>query len=143
MRSGLPLRVAFSVLRLSRRDPAEAVFLALLAREAPPVATNASPVTLADVTPIARLTGEAVAIAVPAAVPIGADGRIISSPRPDAFPAIGRQSKGLWLALTGGATLVALAWFSPIGILGIASIVIASVYLLDIRPKVAEILSGQ
>lgn len=62
--------------------------------------------------------------------------------RPDAFPAIGRQSKGLWLALTGGATLVSLAWFSPIGILGIASIVIASVYLLDIRPKIAEILSG-
>ena len=27
--------------------------------------------------------------------------------------------------------------------LGIASIVIASVYLLDIRPKIAEILSGQ
>jgi hypothetical protein len=63
--------------------------------------------------------------------------------RPDAFPAIGRQSKGLWLALTGGATLVSLATFSPIGILGIASIVIAGVYLLDIRPKVAEILSGQ
>jgi hypothetical protein len=63
--------------------------------------------------------------------------------RPDAFPAIGRQSKGLWLALTGGATLVSLAWFSPIGILGIASIVIASVYLLDIRPKIAEILSGR
>jgi Protein of unknown function (DUF2516) len=63
--------------------------------------------------------------------------------RPDAFPAIGRQSKGLWLALTGGATLVSLAWFNPIGILGIASIVIASVYLLDIRPKIAEILSGR
>jgi putative tricarboxylic transport membrane protein len=31
------------------------------------ILTNASPVTLADVTPIARLTGEAVAIAVPAA----------------------------------------------------------------------------
>ena len=63
--------------------------------------------------------------------------------RSDAFPAIGRQSKGLWLALTGGATLVSLAQFSPIGILGIASIVIASVYLLDIRPTIAEILSGQ
>jgi hypothetical protein len=59
--------------------------------------------------------------------------------RPDAFPAIGRQSKGLWLALTGGATLVSLATFSPIGLLGIASIVIAGIYLLDIRPKVLEI----
>jgi len=63
--------------------------------------------------------------------------------RPDAFPAIGRQSKGMWLALTGGATLVSLATFSPIGILGIASIVIAGVYLLDIRPKIAEITSGR
>jgi len=34
------------------------------------ILTNASPVTLADVTPIARLTGEAVAIVVPAASPI-------------------------------------------------------------------------
>lgn len=34
------------------------------------ILTNASPVSLADVTPIARLTGEAVAIAVPAASPI-------------------------------------------------------------------------
>jgi len=46
MRSGLPLRVAFSVLRMSRREPAEAVFLALLAREAPQVATNASPIVI-------------------------------------------------------------------------------------------------
>ena len=38
---------------------------------------------------------------------------------------------------------MSLAQFSPIGILGIASIVIAAVYLLDIRPKIAEILSGQ
>ncbi len=63
--------------------------------------------------------------------------------RPDAYPAVGRQSKGLWLGLTGGATLVALAGFNPIGILGIAAIVIASVYLLDIRPRIAEILSGR
>jgi hypothetical protein len=63
--------------------------------------------------------------------------------RPDAFPAIGRQSKGVWLALTGGASLVSLATFSPIGLLGIASIVIAAVYLLDIRPRIAEITAGR
>jgi putative tricarboxylic transport membrane protein len=34
------------------------------------ILTNASPVSLADVTPIARLTGEAVAIVVSAASPI-------------------------------------------------------------------------
>lgn len=59
--------------------------------------------------------------------------------RPDAFPAIGRQSKPIWLALTGGATLVSLLGFSPMGFLGIAAIVIAAVYLLDVRPRIAEI----
>jgi Protein of unknown function (DUF2516) len=59
--------------------------------------------------------------------------------RPDAFPAIGRSSKGLWLALTGAAVLVSLAGFSPLGILGIASIVISGIYLLDIRPRILEI----
>jgi hypothetical protein len=62
--------------------------------------------------------------------------------RPDAFPAIGRSSKGLWLALTGGASLVALAGFSAMNILGIAAIVISGIYLLDIRPRVLEI-TGQ
>ena len=59
--------------------------------------------------------------------------------QPDAFPAIGRSSKGLWLGLTGGSLLVALASFSPIGILGIAAIVISGIYLLDLRPRIQEI----
>jgi hypothetical protein len=63
--------------------------------------------------------------------------------RDDAFPAIGRHSKALWLALTGGAALVALAGFSPVGILGIAAIVICAVYLLDIRPKIVAITGGR
>jgi len=62
--------------------------------------------------------------------------------RPDAFPAIGRRSKNLWLALTGGAVLVSLAGFSATSIFGIAAIVIAAVYLLDIRPRITEITSG-
>ncbi len=63
--------------------------------------------------------------------------------RPDAFPAIGRRSKGLWLALTGGATVVALAGFSAMSILGIAAIVISAVYLMDIRPRILEITGGR
>ena len=63
--------------------------------------------------------------------------------RPDAFPAIGRSSKGLWLALTGGATLVALAGFSAMTMFGIAAIVISAVYLLDIRPRIREITGGR
>ena len=42
------------------------------------ILTNASPVSLADVTPIARLTGEAVAIAVPAGSPNSRPSRIWS-----------------------------------------------------------------
>jgi hypothetical protein len=63
--------------------------------------------------------------------------------RPDAFPAIGRQTKNIWLALTGGAVLVSFLGFSPIGMLGIAAIVIAAVYLLDIRPRIVEITGGR
>ena len=48
----------------------------------------------------------------------------------------------LWLVLTGAAVLVSLAGFSPLGILGIASIVISGIYLLDIRPRIQEI-TGQ
>lgn len=67
--------------------------------------------------------------------------------RPDAFPAIGRSSKQVWVALTGGAALaallnVSLGW-SPIGILGIAAIVISAVYLLDIRPRIQEITGAR
>ena len=62
--------------------------------------------------------------------------------RPDAFPAIGRKSKALWLALTGVSTLIAAVAYSPIGLIGIAAIVINAVYLLDIRPRIIEITSG-
>jgi hypothetical protein len=66
--------------------------------------------------------------------------------RPDAFPAIGRKSKGLWGALTGLSALWALVAVltsaPPLGIFAIASVVITAVYLLDIRPKIIEITSG-
>ena len=61
--------------------------------------------------------------------------------RPDAFPAVGTLSKGLWLALIGGAlllTIIVLA--SPIGMLGLViGIIIAAVYLLDVRPAIRDI----
>lgn len=63
--------------------------------------------------------------------------------RPDAFPAIDRKSKNLWLGLTGAAVVVSLAGFSPLGMLGLASIIVAAVYLLDVRPKIAEITGGR
>jgi len=47
------------------------------------ILTNASPVSLADVTPIARLTGEAVAIVVPAASPIQTIGELVEAMKAD------------------------------------------------------------
>lgn len=63
--------------------------------------------------------------------------------RPDAFPAIGRHSKGLWLVLTGVSALVALVAFSPFRLTGIAAMVICGIYLLDIRPRIIEITGGR
>jgi len=47
------------------------------------ILTNASPVSLTDVTPIARLTGEAVAIVVPAASPIQTIGELVDAMKAD------------------------------------------------------------
>ncbi len=47
------------------------------------ILTNASPVSLADVTPIARLTGEAVAIAVPAASELQTIGDLVEKMKAD------------------------------------------------------------
>lgn len=54
----------------------------------------------------------------------------------DAFPAAGKRTRPFWLALTGAAAVTVL--FAPIGIFGLAGLVVALVYLLDVRPKVAE-----
>jgi Protein of unknown function (DUF2516) len=57
---------------------------------------------------------------------------------PQLFPAIERQTKTLWLILTGLGTLATFA-FGPLNFFGIAAIVIALVYLFDLRPRFAEI----
>ena len=66
--------------------------------------------------------------------------------RPDAFPAIGRSSKGLWAVLTGLSAVYAvggvLTAAAPMGLFAIAAVVITAVYLLDLRPKILEI-TGQ
>lgn len=57
----------------------------------------------------------------------------------DAFPAIGRRSKVLWVILTVVAALTGLLPSLTLNIVGIAAIVIALVYLFDVRPKIIEI----
>ena len=64
-----------------------------------------------------------------------------------AFPAAGKQTKPLWLIITGVAT-----WRSGssrrrlrvrrIGILPIAAFIAAAIYLTDVRPKVREFGGG-
>lgn len=46
LRSEVPLKIAFSVLRISRADPREKAFLGMLARTGPELANGASPVAL-------------------------------------------------------------------------------------------------
>lgn len=68
---------------------------------------------------------------------------------PEAFPAVSRQTKSLWLALTAAATLVSLGSLtgllpvSMVGLFGIAAIVITMVYLVDVRPKIIDITSNR
>lgn len=59
----------------------------------------------------------------------------------EAFPAIGRKSKVLWLVLTGAAAVTGLlySYVSPLGLIGLAGAVIALVYLFDVRPRIREI----
>ncbi len=58
--------------------------------------------------------------------------------RPDAFPAVQRQSKALWLILTGISALTGLL-FDPLGIIGLAGVVVALVYLFEVRPRIQEL----
>ena len=66
--------------------------------------------------------------------------------RPDAFVAADRQTKPTWLALLGGG-LVAQVLFSPLGggllgILGLAGITAAIVYLVDVRKRLIDVVRG-
>lgn len=62
-----------------------------------------------------------------------------------AFPAAGKQTKTIWLLITGVAVVVgAFAVYSGslIGFLSIAAFVAGAVYLVEVRPKVKEIGKG-
>ena len=56
--------------------------------------------------------------------------------RADAFPAAEKMSKPEWLGITGGAVVVLLL---PSMIFWIAGLVAALVYMVDVRPRVAEV----
>ena len=65
--------------------------------------------------------------------------------RTDAFPAAGRQTKLIWLAILAGGLLAQWAFpalFGPLAILGLAGIVAAIVYLVDVRRRLIEVSRG-
>lgn len=61
-----------------------------------------------------------------------------------AFEVMDKQTKKLWVILTGAATaLSGLAVFSGRGVLVIACLVVTLIYLLDVRPAVKGVDNGR
>ena len=63
-----------------------------------------------------------------------------------AFIAVGKRTKPLWLIITGVAAFVglggALTGVGPTSFLPVIAFVAAAVYLADVRPKVKEFKNG-
>lgn len=65
-----------------------------------------------------------------------------------AFVAAGKQTKPLWLVITGVSAVIGLGYaayvknLSVIQILPVAAFVAAAIYLTDVRPKVKEMGKG-
>jgi hypothetical protein len=64
-----------------------------------------------------------------------------------AFVAVSKQTKPLWLIITGVATVIGLGTaasgsFAVIGILSVVAFVAAAIYVTDVRPKVKDFRSG-
>jgi NO-binding membrane sensor protein with MHYT domain len=59
----------------------------------------------------------------------------------EAFPAVGRQSKVLWLILTGLAAGAGVFPGFTLNIIGLAGVVVALVYVFDVRVKIIDITS--
>ena len=63
-----------------------------------------------------------------------------------AFPAAGKQTKPLWLAITGAC--LAVGFFSAAKniplyqLLPVAAFIVSAIYLTDVRPKVREFGAG-
>ncbi|WP_454835916.1 DUF2516 family protein [Rhodococcus qingshengii] len=61
--------------------------------------------------------------------------------RPDAFTAVNKLTKPIWLGILIVAALI-LSATSPVGLLGIIAVVAVCVYLVDVRPRVDDIQHG-
>lgn len=59
-----------------------------------------------------------------------------------AFPAAERLTKPAWLAITAFSALFGTLLSPPLGPISLISVVVAGVYLADVRPAVREISGG-
>ncbi len=62
--------------------------------------------------------------------------------RADAFTAVDKQTKPIWLAILGVAALLLLLTPGALGLLAFVSIIATGVYLADVKPKVDEVQRG-
>ena len=58
--------------------------------------------------------------------------------RADAFPAVGKLTKPIWLGIIGASTFAFLI-LPPLNLVWVIGIVAVGVYMADVRPKVDEI----
>ncbi len=56
----------------------------------------------------------------------------------EAFPAVDKLTKPVWLGILVAALLV-LVVFGAVGLLGIIAVVAVCVYLVDVRPRVEDV----
>jgi hypothetical protein len=62
--------------------------------------------------------------------------------RPEAFPAAGKRTRGLWLAIVGVALAINVVLLSPLNFINLIGSVAAIVYLVDVRPAVRAVGRG-
>ncbi|WP_459548234.1 DUF2516 family protein [Nocardia sp. X0981] len=62
--------------------------------------------------------------------------------RSDAFTAVDKLTKPIWLGILGVAVLLLLVDFLGLGLLAFIAIIATGVYLADVRPKVDEVQRG-
>lgn len=60
-----------------------------------------------------------------------------------AFPAVDKLTKPAWLAILVVSGLFGTYVLPPIGMISLISVVVAAVYLADVRPAVREISGGK
>ncbi len=62
--------------------------------------------------------------------------------RSDAFTAVDKLTKPIWLGILGAAALLMLLSFPGLGLLAFIAIIATGIYLADVRPKVDEVQRG-